>query len=46
LEELTQEIFAMRQDLTGMVAEALVGQAYAEALEQQTMPCVPTVAAF
>jgi hypothetical protein len=39
LEQLTQEIFATRQDLTGMVAEALVGQAYAETLEQQTMPC-------
>ena len=39
LEQLRREIFAMRQDLTGMVAEALVGQAYAEALEQQRMPC-------
>jgi hypothetical protein len=39
LEQLTQEIFATRQDLTGMVAEALVGQAYAETLGQQTMPC-------
>jgi hypothetical protein len=39
LEQLTQEIFAMRQNLTGMVAETLVGQAYAEVLEQQTMPC-------
>jgi len=39
LEQVTQEIFATRQELTGMIAEMLVKQAYAEALEQQTMPC-------
>jgi len=39
LEELTQEVFAMRQEVTGMITEALVEQAYGEALEQETMPC-------
>jgi hypothetical protein len=39
LEQLTQEIFAMRQELTGMITETLLRQAYAEDLEQQTMPC-------
>jgi hypothetical protein len=39
LEQVTRELFATRQELTGMIAEMLVKQAYAEALEQQTMPC-------
>lgn len=39
LEELTQEVFAMRQELTGMIMEAVVEQTYSEALEQETMPC-------
>lgn len=39
LDEMAQTVFAMRQELTGMITEALVGQAHAEALEQQTMLC-------
>ena len=39
LEELTQEVFATRQELTGMITETLVEQAYSEVLEQETMPC-------
>ncbi len=39
LDEMAQAVFAMRQELTGMITEALVGQAHAEALEQQTMLC-------
>ena len=39
LEEVTQVVFAMRGDLTGIVAEALVEQRHGEALAQQTMPC-------
>jgi hypothetical protein len=39
LEEVTQVVFAMRGELTGMVAEALVEQRHREALVQQTMPC-------
>ncbi|HDN80138.1 MAG TPA: ISKra4 family transposase [Chloroflexi bacterium] len=39
LEQVTQVVFEMRQELTGMITEVLVGQAHAEALEQQTMPC-------
>ena len=32
LEQLTQEIFATRQELTGMITKALVEQAYSETL--------------
>jgi len=39
LERLTQEVFAMRHELTGIVTEALVEQSHGEAVEQQTMPC-------
>ena len=39
LERLTQEVFAMRHELTGIVTEALVEQSHGEAAEQQTMPC-------
>jgi len=39
LEELTQEVFALRQELTGMITEVLIERAYSEALEQETMPC-------
>ena len=39
LEELTQAVFAMRQQLTGKIAEALVNQVHAPILQQRTMRC-------
>jgi len=39
LEQVAQAVFAMRQELTGMITEALVEQAHGESLRQQTMPC-------
>jgi hypothetical protein len=39
LEELTQAVFAMRQELTGKVAEALVEQQHGRLLHQRTMLC-------
>jgi hypothetical protein len=39
LEELTQAVFAMRQGLTGKVAEALVEQQHGRLLHQRTMSC-------
>jgi len=39
LEELTQAVFALRQELTQAVTEGLVEQAYRAALEQRTAVC-------
>jgi Uncharacterised protein family (UPF0236) len=39
LEDLTQAVFAMRQQLTGKMTEALVEQLHAPILQQRTMPC-------
>ena len=39
LEELTQAVFAMRQQLTGKITEALVDQLHAPILQQRTMRC-------
>lgn len=39
LEEVTQAVLVMRQELTGMITEVLVEQAHREALEQETTPC-------
>jgi hypothetical protein len=39
LEELTQAVFAMRQELTGKITEALVAQGHGALLEQRTLPC-------
>jgi len=39
LEELTQAVFAMRQELTGKIAEALVEQQHGRLLHQRTMSC-------
>lgn len=39
LEQLTQAVFEMRQELTGTITEALVEQAHREGLSQRTMPC-------
>jgi hypothetical protein len=39
LEQVTQVVFEMRQELTGMIVETLVRQRHSETLEQQTMPC-------
>jgi hypothetical protein len=39
LEQVTQVVFAMRQELTGMITEMLVAQKHGQALEQQTMAC-------
>ena len=39
LEELTQAVFALRQELTGKITEALVAQRHAQRLNQRIMPC-------
>jgi hypothetical protein len=39
LEELTQAVFALRQELTGRITEALVAQRHAHVLHQRTLPC-------
>ena len=39
LEELTHAVFAMRQELTGRITQALVEQWHARGLHQRTMPC-------
>jgi hypothetical protein len=39
LEELTQAVFAMRQELTGKITEALVEQLHGRLLQQRTMCC-------
>jgi hypothetical protein len=39
LEELTQAVFALRQELTGKITEALVAQRHAHVLDQRTLPC-------
>lgn len=39
LEQVTEAIFALRQELTSRVAEALVGETHSEALQQQILPC-------
>ena len=39
LEQVTQAVFAMRQELTGMITEAMVERGHGQALQQQTMPC-------
>ena len=39
LEALTQAVFAMRQELTGRITQALVEQRHAQVLHQRTMPC-------
>lgn len=40
LDQVTQAVFAMRQELTGMITEALVEQRHGQALQQQAMPCL------
>jgi hypothetical protein len=39
LEEVTQAVFAMRQELTGKITEALVDQRHARVLYQRTLSC-------
>jgi len=39
LEELTQAVFALRQELTGKITEALVEQRHGPMLHQRTTPC-------
>jgi hypothetical protein len=39
LEELTQAVFTMRQELTGRITQALVEQRHGPVLHQRTMPC-------
>ena len=39
LEELTQAVFAMRQELTGKITEALVGQLHAPIVQQRILGC-------
>jgi hypothetical protein len=39
LEELTQAVFARRQELTGKIIEALVAERHAPRLNQRIMPC-------
>jgi hypothetical protein len=39
LEELTQAVFAMCQELPGRITQALVEQQHAHVLHQRTMPC-------
>ncbi len=39
LEQLAQEIFALRQELTGRVSEEFINHKYQEALEQKTASC-------
>jgi hypothetical protein len=41
LEELTQAVLAMRQELTGKVAEARVEQQHGRLLHQRPMSCPP-----
>ncbi len=38
-EVLARAVFARRQELTGMLTEALVKQRYSQALDQKTTPC-------
>ena len=39
MDQVTQVVFAMRHELTGAIAEALVEQRHRQTLRQQTMPC-------
>jgi len=39
LDQVTQAVFAMRHELTGMITEALVEQRHRQTLQQQTIPC-------
>lgn len=39
LQELTHAVFALRQELTGQITEALVAQRHAQVLHQRTLPC-------
>jgi hypothetical protein len=39
LEELTQAVFALPQELTGTLTETLVAQRHAHVLHQRTLPC-------
>jgi hypothetical protein len=39
LEEVTQAVFAMRQELTGRITEGLVEQRHAQVLQQRTVAC-------
>jgi hypothetical protein len=39
LEELTPAVFALRQELTGQITEALVAQRHGQVLHQRTLPC-------
>jgi len=39
LEALTHAVFAIRQELTGRISQALVEQQHARVLHQRTMPC-------
>jgi hypothetical protein len=39
LDQVTQAVFAMRHELTGMITEALVEQRHRPTLQQQTLPC-------
>jgi hypothetical protein len=39
LEALTQAVFALRQELTGRITQALVEQQHARVLHQRTRPC-------
>lgn len=39
LQELTHAVFALRQELTGKITEALVAQRHAQVLHQRTLPC-------
>jgi hypothetical protein len=39
LEELTQAVFGLRQELTGRITEALVEQSHPRLLQQRTMHC-------
>jgi hypothetical protein len=38
-QELTHAVFALRQELTGKITEALVAQRHAQVLHQRTRPC-------
>jgi hypothetical protein len=39
LEDLTQAVFGLRQELTGRITEALVEQSHARTLQQRTLRC-------
>ena len=39
LEQMTEAVFTLRQELTGRVTEVLVGEVHRETLVQQTLPC-------